>query len=145
MRYIVPPSQSKEESDRLLKGESAAEFVHVKEGRLPMSSFVNSSIFFLQAGHSIDITLWFGQGDDRGAVFAMGSTGAITYGPVLNTDPPPVFNLETSGFSKSEHFSLATGTAEGVTSSDPFYHYRFTVKNVGALDAYFKLQGMTSA
>jgi len=119
-----------------------------------MTTFSDAGLYYLDSGKSIDIELWWGDGDDHGAVFVMARYHYEQLGPLgFPGVPDPEFAFTTSNFTKRTRFSLleevAGESGDVIDYLDPYYIYRVTITNTGPPDtafaAAFSLEGMTSA
>jgi len=94
-----------------------------------------SGPFWLGAGQSIGITIWYGNlGDDHDAQWIMAH-------PIAGQPPT---ELRVSDFSKILGYSDAGVTSEGeyVYDLDSYYYrYGVTVTNLGKEGVFFNLQG----
>ncbi len=107
-------------------------------------TFANLGFYYLEPGHSIDVEIWWGQGDDHGAVFAMARFLAQDSGLLPLGTPPPSWEFATSAFRSSMHFTLEAVSATSEEFSHPWQSYTFNVANTGKEAGYFQLDGMTT-
>ena len=107
-------------------------------------TFSNLGFYYLIPGQSIDVEIWWGQGEDHGAVLAMARFHAQTSGPLPIGTPSPTWQFATSNARSNMHFTFEAIGDSTETFSYPWQSYTFTVTNTGADDGYFSLDGMTT-
>lgn len=108
-------------------------------------NFADLGFIYLESGHSIEVSFWWGEGNDHGAVFAMARSKAIESGLLSLDSPPPSYEFTTSNYRDSLHFNFDVITDRGQELTDPAHVYAVTVTNTGKDPGYFRLDGMTSA
>jgi hypothetical protein len=108
-------------------------------------NFSNLGFIYIEVGQSVEVSFWWGEGEDHGAVFSMARFGGIESGLLPLSDPPPYHEYTVSNFRRNVHFDLDTITSQGQEFTDPAHVYVVTVTNTGADPGYFELDGMTSA
>ena len=107
-------------------------------------NFSDLGFIYLEAGQTVDVSFWWGDGDDRGAVFAMARSKAIESGLLALDEKPPQYQFTTSNYRDSLHFTFDVITSRGQSLTDPAHVYGVTVTNTGPDSGYFRLDGMTS-
>ena len=108
-------------------------------------NFADLGFIYLEPGNSLEVSFWWGEGDDHGAVFSMARSKAIESGLLSLDSPPPYFEFTTSNYRDSLHFDLDIITEQGQNLTYPEHVYAVTVTNTGKDPGYFRLDGMTSA
>lgn len=108
-------------------------------------NFSDLGFIYLEPGNSVEVSFWWGEGDDHGAVFAMARSKGIESGLLSLDEPPPSYEFTTSNYRDRLHFDLDTITEQGQNLTYPEHVYGVTVTNTGNDPGYFRLDGMTSA
>lgn len=108
-------------------------------------NFSDLGFFYLEPGNALEVSFWWGEGDDHGAVFSMAKCRAIESGLLSLSDPPPFIEFTMSNYRSSLHFDLDIITDRGQDFSYPEHVYTVTVTNTGKDPSYFVLDGMTSS
>jgi hypothetical protein len=107
-------------------------------------NFSDLGFIYLEPGNTVEVSFWWGEGDDHGAVFALARSKAIESGVLPLNEPPPSFQYTTSNYRDTLSFGLDV-SSDTQQLTDPQHVYGITVTNTGSNPGYFRLDGMTSA
>ena len=107
-------------------------------------NFADLGFIYLEPGNTLEVSFWWGEGDDHGAVFSMARCKAIESGLLSLDEPPPYFEFTTSNYRDSLQFGEDIIDERGQSLTVPEHTYSVTVANTGKNPAYFRLDGMTS-
>jgi hypothetical protein len=108
-------------------------------------NFSDLGFIYLEPGNALEVSFWWGEGDNHGAVFSMARFKGTESGLLPLSDPPPFHEFTTSNYRCSVHFDLDTITDGGQDFTYPEHVYGVTVTNTGKDPSYFVLDGITSA